>query len=216
MAIEKALKTKVVEEYRPKLGSEGYVIEAMTARQKTKNNVIIDGEAYHAYAVDALIPYSRVTVVGYKTGYLKVKEQLRFLSSSVFEHQPDATISVTDPESGQKYEWKDKDGNPLGTQKNVRIISIYALTTWTGQPTPLEIHVTIDGVPHRFFVNDPVSGTSYQGEIFPRALETAQLLTTASNLVNAFLLEGRSVKVEVEITGGTVSDLKARIKWAKM
>lgn len=78
MALEEVKKKagKVVEEYRPKLGSEGYVIEAMAAKQETKNNVIIDGEAYHAYAIDVLTAYCRVTVVGYKTGYLKLKLQL--------------------------------------------------------------------------------------------------------------------------------------------
>ena len=78
MALEESLRKaeKIVEPYRPKLGSEGYVIEAMTARQEIKNNVVIDGEAYHAYAVDVLTAYCRVTVVGYKSTYLKLKLQL--------------------------------------------------------------------------------------------------------------------------------------------
>ena len=70
--------SEIVEKDRPKLGSEGYVIEAMSAKQETKNNVIIDGEAYHAYAVEKLDPYERVTVIGYGDAkkYLKLIRQL--------------------------------------------------------------------------------------------------------------------------------------------
>lgn len=77
--MEKALKKakEITEKVRPILGSEGYIIEAMGATDKTKNNVIIDNEAYHAYAVEALTAYCRVTVIGYTDdGYLKLMLQL--------------------------------------------------------------------------------------------------------------------------------------------
>ena len=80
--MSKKLKTRKsiegpLEIIRPKLGSEGYVIEAMDARQKKKNNVIIDNEAYHCYADEKLDAYTRVTVVGYvDVKFLKLKEQL--------------------------------------------------------------------------------------------------------------------------------------------
>ena len=78
LALEKGLKKvgKATKGYRPKLGSEGYVIEAMSAGQETKNNVIIDGEAYHAHAIEKLDPYERVSVVGYKTKHLKLIRQI--------------------------------------------------------------------------------------------------------------------------------------------
>lgn len=136
----------------------------------------------------------------------------------VFKHQPDATINVTDPVSGQKYEWKDPDENPLGTQKNVRILSIAVSCTWTVQPTPLEVWVTIDGETKRHYFGDPVSATNYYAFLTPGSPATNEGLTETIGyaVYKAFLIEGRSIKVEAEITGGTVSNLTARVKWAKM
>ena len=137
----------------------------------------------------------------------------------VFKHQPDATIDVTDPVSGQKYEWKDPDENPLGTQKNVRIISIVVQCTWTVQPTPLEIHVTVDGNSITYKVTDPESAKFYSASPAAQNPASSQSLMNISALYDrnrTFLLESRSVKVEAEITGGTVSNLSARVKYAKM
>jgi len=41
------------------------------------------------------------------------------------------------------------------------------------------------------------------------------LVTTDVEVTRSFLLEGRSVKVEAETTGGTVSNLSATVKYAK-
>ena len=135
----------------------------------------------------------------------------------VFKHQPDATIDQDNPVSGQKYEWKDPEGKPLGTQKNVRILSINVNCTWTVQPTPLEIWLTIDGQPLRFFVNDPDTVTEYYARLKANITPAAQQLTT-TEIINAkaFMLEGRTAKIEAEITGGTVSKLNVRVKYAKM
>ena len=136
----------------------------------------------------------------------------------VFKHQPDATIDQDNPVSGQKYEWKDKDGNPLGTQKNVRLVGVAVRCTWTEQPTSIEAHITINDVPHKYYFNDPVSDQWYctRAHYLPNA-ETNQLLETIPQLYYTLaLFESRNVKVEAEITGGTVSNLSARVKWAKM
>ena len=136
----------------------------------------------------------------------------------VFKHQPDATINQDNPDSGIKYEWS-SDGtqaNKLGTLKNVRIISIEVHCTWTVQPTPLEIWVTIDGQSLRFFVTDPESATLYYDELYPSEEYGYLVKANPHAPKRAFLLEGRSVKVEVEITGGTVSNLSARVKYAKI
>ena len=130
--------------------------------------------------------------------------------------QPDATINVTDPASGQKYEWQHPPGTPLGTQKNVRIISIAIRVTWTVQPTPLEIHIALDGRSIIHSQIDPGPNTWYYAVIQKQLNESSQTMETPSGgYEGRFLWEGRSVKVEAEITGGTVSHLSARVKWAK-
>ena len=132
---------------------------------------------------------------------------VRRAEADVFKQQADATLSQA-PVSGTKYE-------VLATTKNVRIIGISVQCTWTVQPTPLEIHITIDGQTVTFTVTDPVTATDYFCQNSFAAAETAQELTTTQP-DQAFLREGRSVKVEAEITGGTVSNLSARVKYAKI
>ena len=131
----------------------------------------------------------------------------------VFEQQADATLNQANPVSGTKYE-------VLATSKRVRLIGISVQCTWTVQPTPLEIHITIDGQTVTFTFTDPVTATDYIAFNIPNAAETAQGLKAraeANDLTAPpFLREGRTVKVEAEITGGTVSNLSARVKWGKI
>ncbi|NVM23119.1 MAG: hypothetical protein HWN68_15215 [Desulfobacterales bacterium] len=136
------------------------------------------------------------------------EEIVEGISAEVFKHQADATLDQTDPVSGTKYE-------VLATTKNVRIILIEAQCTWTVQPTPLEIHVTIDGQPLVFSKADPVSEDYYYATPYA-PVAGGSLNVVAEVRHRAFLLEGRSVKVEAEITGGTVSNLSARVKYAKI
>ena len=133
------------------------------------------------------------------------------------EQQPDATINITNPVSGTKYEWESPPGTPLGTQKNVRIVGVAVRCTWTAQPSPIEVHLTIDGVPFRYYFNDPASDTWYFTRYHQLAnSQTDQVLDTLALLYYALgLFEGRTIKVQAEITGGTVSNLFARVKWAK-
>jgi len=122
------------------------------------------------------------------------------------EHQADATLSQANPTSGTKY-------TVLDTTKNVRLLSIEVACTWTVQPTPLEAHISIDGQSYTAPFTDPVSAVYYEYALGGGAADV--LTATAIQYNRAFLLEGRSVKVEVEITGGTVSNLTARVKYAK-
>lgn len=127
------------------------------------------------------------------------------------EHQADATLAQVGPVSGTKYE-------VLATTKNVRIIGIEVDCVWTVQPTPLEIHVTIDGNVITHSLGNPVSTTVYFVSLEKIDLaETGQVLVTGGETVarQQPIYEGRSVKVEAEITGGTVSALNARVKYAK-
>jgi len=55
------------------------------------------------------------------------------------KEKADGTLTQANPISGTKY-------TVLSTTRRVRILNIAARVTWTVQPNPLEIHLTIDGV----------------------------------------------------------------------
>lgn len=126
------------------------------------------------------------------------------------EQQPDAAINQPNPTNGTEY-------IILDTTKNVRINSISAQCTWAVQPSPLQIHVYIDDKEIIYGKSNPVTETNYYADASwsanPEA--TQNLASTSSADNQAFLIEGRSVKITAEITGGTVSALVARVKWAK-
>ena len=129
---------------------------------------------------------------------------------TVPEHQADAYLSQANPVSGTWY-------TVLDTTKNVRLLSLYATIVWTTtQPTPLEVRVTIDGQTETFAVANPVSGTDYIG-VLGYAGASYLINTFTEQRSRAFLLEGRSVKVEVRITWATTqpTPLQCRVKYAK-
>ena len=125
----------------------------------------------------------------------------------IFEHQADAVLSQANPVSGTKY-------TVLAATPNVRLIMVHAIVTWTVQPTPLEIHITADGQLLTFPFTNPVTATQYAPNSWAGNDPGGFLSVNALTL--AFILEGRSVKVEVETTGGTVSNIGARVKYAKL
>jgi len=137
------------------------------------------------------------------------------------KHQEDSLTVIATPVSGTKYVWRAGEtgsGAELGEQKNVRIISINAVLSWaTTQPTPLEVHLTIDGQPITFGQTDPVSATNYVAVCRPRAAMASQIFSTADTSTSAFLCEGRIVKIEIEITWAVTqpTDLTLRVKWAR-
>lgn len=136
----------------------------------------------------------------------------------MMEHQADSVTTVTNPVSGTKYEWRTGGtgaGASLGTQKNVRIISIAVKVTWTVQPTPLQCHITIDGNDVESHKDNPVSATFYSLSNTWPDLSSLGLDAVVSQY-NGIILEGRSIKIEFETTGGTVSEITARVKWAKV
>lgn len=125
-----------------------------------------------------------------------------------FIHQPRAIVNLA-PSTGVKY--------PLiASEKNVRIIAYYAKVTWTVQPNPLEVHLTIDGVTYIFAQANPVSTTIYYANVLHPALADNAQLLGAALIQTPFIAEGRNVTIEAETTGGTVSNLKAELLWAKV
>jgi hypothetical protein len=124
-------------------------------------------------------------------------------------HQADAVLSQTNPTSGDKY-------TVLDTTEYVRLIGIAAQVTWTVQPSPLEVHATVDGQALRWFRNNPNTATNYFAHLDVRTAANAGALGPSDVLwqYNSFILEGRSVKIEVETTGGTVSNMTCRVQYA--
>lgn len=128
----------------------------------------------------------------------------------VFEKQADATLNQANPVSGTKY-------TILNTVRNVRIYSVAVKVTWTVQPTPLEIHFTVDGQTWLTSIANPVSGTAYQPTKGTAAYTfTADFQMVTATISSAYLTEGRSVKIEAETTGGTVQNLSGRVKYGRI
>jgi len=129
-----------------------------------------------------------------------------------FQQQADAAISQANPISDQLY-------TVLNTTLNARIISLATYITWaTTQPTNLRIVITIDGNTITYTATTPVSATVYYDSLIPTAAAASQSLsTTAFSPYRAFLLEGRSIKVEVAVTWATTqpTPLVCRVKYAK-
>jgi hypothetical protein len=128
-----------------------------------------------------------------------------------YAQQPDAVLSQANPVSTTLY-------TVLPATSNVRINSIIVNVTWTVQPNPLDVVVTIDGKTLRFYKSNPVSGTDYYTVVSCHSDDNNQDLDTSltnNALMIPFFIEGRSVKIEVRTTGGTTSNISARVKWAK-
>lgn len=140
-------------------------------------------------------------------------------TNKTFEHQLDAAKGIDNPITAHLYDWEDENGNPLGFQNNVRIISIFAKVNWAvTQPTPLEAIVTVDGRTLVFKRNNPDSGSSFFACFTGDYADTDQELSGDNwAKYRAFLLEGRRVKIQFRITWATTQPtyLGYRVKWAK-
>jgi len=126
------------------------------------------------------------------------------------KHQPDAVLNQANPVSGTKY-------TVLDTTRLVKITAIAVRVIWTVQPTPLEIHITIDGITINHSIANPVTNTWYFPIVQPANPETAQTMTTAFTGATYAqpTYEANSIKIEAETTGGTVQSMEARVKYAK-
>ena len=100
---------------------------------------------------------------------------------------------------------------------NVRIISIAMSCTWTVQPTPLECHITGD-VQITHPQGNPVSTRYYIPSIISQSAMAAGGISDSTvfdpSINRPFLYESGAMAIGFEVTGGTVQNLDARIKWA--
>lgn len=128
-----------------------------------------------------------------------------------FQHQSPMFINDASPIS-DTYE------TVLDTTTNVRILSIYLLSNWAvTQPTPITVKVTIDGITLTGVQANPISGTYYYVSLNPNSTSVLDLTTDLlPGHYRAFLLEGRSIKVEAKIAWGvTQPSLACMVKYAK-
>lgn len=123
--------------------------------------------------------------------------------------QTPEALTQANPISGTKYVL-------FGPKSGVRLLGVHVQTTWTLQPSPLELHGLVDGKVLRWYINNPVSATAYHAytDEFD-SLTTQPLWTTSRGADRAFMLDAKSCKLEIEITGGTVQELKGRVWWAR-
>lgn len=113
------------------------------------------------------------------------------------------------PASGTSY-------SVLATTKNVRVKAICTNIAFTVQPNPLEVHGVIDGITYLWTMTNPATATYYYCMIDSRNAQNAQgFVTTQPDPNRAFLIEGRSISINAEITGGTVQTLQCRVVHAK-
>ena len=142
----------------------------------------------------------------------RVLDATDFLSktTATFQYQADATISQANPVSATLYE-------VLPTTANCRLIAIGCNITWAvTQPTPLDVIVTVDGVTLTFSKTNPATATAYE-PAFESDSGTQMSNYNVAVPTRAFLLEGRSVRVQIRITWAVTqpTPLICRVKWAK-
>ena len=131
-------------------------------------------------------------------------------AKDIYRQQPDAYVSIDDPTVGQLYSIPPFDIE----RRDIRIIGMAASCTWTGAPSEGAIYITMDGQLITYLCSGPVSGEIYfakNGTEFPESEQT--LVTEPPD--TAFLREGKRIKIQAKITGGIVTNLWVRIKWAK-
>jgi len=128
-----------------------------------------------------------------------------------FKQQADAELTQNNPSNTTLY-------TVLATTKNVRIIGISFNITWAvTQPTAMRVYITIDGLTIISGIGAPVSGTSYHVDMVSDNVLISMPATTTDNAqIRAFLLEGRSVKVEVEVDWAVTqpTPLFCRVRYA--
>lgn len=128
------------------------------------------------------------------------------------EMQADLYLNQNNPTSGLKYE-------VMPTTELVRIISVTTSITHTVQPDPMECHITADGIATTNALATPATATWFYGTHIYHGIFGDDVITFQSGLPDrrdlTFLFEARSCKIEMETTGGTVSNMKCRVKYAK-
>ena len=142
--------------------------------------------------------------------------QYLIAEKQVWTQQADAVISVA-PAANTLYPI-------LAATPNVQVKSVSASVTWTVQPDPLEIVIVVDGITWTYSFANPVSTTNYilaESVVSLAADQASQILAATLSATTTFhrVFEGRNVAIYArtgKTTAGTVSNLTARVKYARI
>ena len=150
------------------------------------------------------------TLLGSPVG-VSVSADLAAINTALtFQQQPNASINQATPTQNQYY-------TVLDTTANCRIISIALRVADTNET--LELKLTIDGNSIVKYNISAAAGTNYYATISQGAAYTESYLqagTTDFSQYRAFLIEGRSVKVEIKkTTANGTGNLQCSIIYAK-
>jgi hypothetical protein len=106
----------------------------------------------------------------------------------------------------------------LALTDDVRLICVEVVVIWTVQPTSVSIIIDMDGETITHIIASPVSGTYYLAVIIAHNPPNTQGLVAESYtyIARAFTYESQSMSIGARVTGGTVSNLSCRAKWAKL
>ena len=128
----------------------------------------------------------------------------------VFKHQPDATLDQADPVQNTWYTIID--------EKNCQIIGI-SVTVLVADET-LEVQFIVDGVTIPGAGSPVTAGTTMYVYLLVSTPTQAKILlssTSAYGSYNAFIIEGRSVKVQIrKTTAAGNGNLQGCVAWNKM
>jgi len=119
-----------------------------------------------------------------------------------------ANLSQNNPVSGTKY-------TLIDTTKNCALLGVMAKVTWTVQPDPLEVHATVDGQTLKWEKANPVSTTPYCARSLDLQVDLNAMGLSTSTSSIGIMFFARSLKIELETTGGTVSNLSGKAKYLK-
>lgn len=123
------------------------------------------------------------------------------------EHQALVSQQQTNPVSGTQYEL-------LPETELIRIITVGLRCTNSVTPT-LECHITVDGNVLTFTKANATSNQWQTPAVDYNQTEAGQpLITGTGQRVRQFIFEARSASITVEVTGGTVTDLRSNIYYA--
>lgn len=122
---------------------------------------------------------------------------------STYEIEREA-INQVNPISGTEYE-------VMATSKHVEILLMSAHVVWTLQPTPLEIHIYINGVKAITHTRgNPATATEYYANSQPESPLLSQTFTGTLPIIAKLWPRIETIRVTAEITGGTVQNLYCR------
>lgn len=127
--------------------------------------------------------------------------------------QADAVISQANPVSGTKY-------TVLPSTANVRLRSLSIKADWTVQPTPLESHITFDGIETTYAGANPATGDYFSpttDQDSGAGAPTSQVMVNqwTDRYIDIMPVESKSMSITGEITGGTVQLLYCRVKYLR-